>query len=87
MAHMGLEEVHNMETSHQGGTISKVAREGTWRTPHQSAWASLVPKIAGNGLKISIFQKLLSLSSLGIKEHAWDQIEANQQGHEGGQQD
>ena len=56
--------------------------------PHlQSAWASLVPKIARNGLQISKFQSSSSLSSLGIKEHAWAHIEANEQGLQGGMHD
>ena len=64
------------------GAYSIRSRKDKWRPPLQSAWASLVPKIAGHGLQILFFQKLFSLSSLGIKEQSWAHFEANSQGQQ-----
>ena len=78
MVHMGHVWVHNMEGSHQEVKFLNIAMEDTCGTHLQSAWASLVPKIVAYGLQNSNFERYSCLSSLGIKEHAWAHIEANE---------
>ena len=87
MDHMEHGWVHNMEGYHQEVEFSFIAMNDTYGPHLQSAWASLVPKIAAYGLQNLNFESYSSLSSLGIKEHAWAHIEANQQGHKSGLQD
>ena len=84
MVYMGHGWVHNMEGSHQEVEFSNIAMEDTCGPHLQSAWASLVPKIAAYGLQNLNFESYSCLFSLGIKENAWAHIEANQEGHEGG---
>ena len=74
-------------STHQEAPIQNYSKRG-------HMWATFPKQMGKSSSKNSSlwapkfeFSKLSSLSSLGIKEHAWAQIEANQQGHEGGLQD